>query len=178
MRHYFLIIASLSCFACASEDPKSEPADAGPSCSFTLGWGHRDANGGYQAFQDGDQAEITLGFQGFRYIQSVLRLEGVTATSAKHSARIVVEGQEPYVLTDTPVKVHEEGGALVTDEVLVFFNDLPIAELVGKQAEITLTAKAGGCTGSVKRSVVLRDDQSCIQQEDGGLSCGSTDGGP
>lgn len=179
MRRLLLGLA-LACLAgCSTEDPKSSTQpDAGPSCTYTLSWGHRSAGGAFEAFADGDDAEITLGFQGFRYIQSTLRLEDVKATSATHSARIVVEGQDPYTLSDTPVKVHEEAGALYSEDVLVFFNDLPIADIVGKSAEITLTAKAGGCLGSTKRTVVLRDDQSCIQQEDGGMVCEPTDGGP
>lgn len=178
MQRLSTILAIVLCSACSNEDTAKNDPDAGPSCSFTLTWGQRDAAGGFVPFSDGDDAEITLGFQGFRYILSALRLENVKATSATHSARVVVEGQEPYTLSDTPVKVHDEAGALVSEDVLVFFNDLPIADIVGKSAEITLTAKAGGCLGSTKRSVTLRDDESCIQAEDGGLVCSQTDGGP
>lgn len=174
-----LLVIGFACLAgCSNEDPKeSQKPDGGPSCTYTLTWGRRDAAGAFLPFGDGDDAEITLGFQGFRYIQSTLRLEDVKATSATHSARIVVEGQAPYTLSDTPVKLEDQGGVLYTEEVLVFFNDLPIADIVGKNAEITLTAKAGGCVGTTKRTVVLRDDESCIQQEDGGLVCEPTDGG-
>ncbi|MFO0568518.1 MAG: hypothetical protein U0263_22845 [Polyangiaceae bacterium] len=179
MQRLLFLIALAGCLACSNDDPaQSQPADAGPSCTFTLTWGHRDSGGAFVPFTDGDDAEITLGFQGFRYIQSVLRLENVQATSASHSARIVVEGQDPYSLSDTPVKVHDEGGALYSDEVLVFFNDLPIADIVGKNAQITLTAKAAKCVGTTKTQVTLRDDESCVQQEDGGLVCEQKDGGP
>jgi len=179
MNRLVSILFILSCVACSSEDSgKNDQPDSGPSCTYTLTWGHRASGGAFVPFSDGDDAEITLGFQGFRYIQSTLRLENVKAESASHSARIVVEGQDPYSLSDTPVKVHDEGGGLFSDEVLVFFNDLPIADIVGKTAEITLTAKAGGCLGTTKTTVTLRDDESCVQQEDGGLVCDKTDGGP
>jgi len=178
MKRLLFVLALTWCLGCSNDDPaQSEPSDAGPSCTFTLTWGHRDGGGAFVPFTDGDDAEITLGFQGFRYIQSVLKLENVKATSASHSARIVVEDQAPYSLSDTPVKVHEEGGALFSDEVLVFFNDLPIADIVGKSAEITLTAKAAKCIGSTKTQVTLRDDLSCVQQEDGGMVCEQKDGG-
>ncbi|MBK7584950.1 MAG: hypothetical protein IPI67_32770 [Myxococcales bacterium] len=173
-----LLSLTLGCGGCASDDTKADKPDSGPSCTLTLGFGYRDASGGFVLFQDGDDAELTLGFQGFRYIQSVLELGDVSATSAQHSARIIVEGQEPYTLSDTPVKLHDEGGKLRSDEVLVFFNDLPVVDIIGKSTEITLTAKAGGCIGSTKTVVTLRDDDQCIQQEDGGLSCGAADGGP
>lgn len=179
MQRLLLVFAFACLSGCSNQDPgESQKPDAGPSCTYTLSWGQRAPGGAFQPFGDGDDAEITLGFQGFRYIQSTLRLEDVQATSATHSARIVVEGQDPYTLSDTPVKVKDEGGVLYSDEVLVFFNDLPIADIVGKNAEITLTATAAGCLGTTKRTVVLRDDESCIQQEDGGLVCEPTDGGP
>lgn len=173
------VFVLMLCLGCAGEDPAEKPQpDAGPSCNFTLTWGTRDPGGGFTPFVNGDDAEITLGFQGFRYILSALRLEDVKATTATHAARVAVEGQAPYTLADTLVKLHSEGGVLFSDDVLVFFNDLPIADLVGKSAEISLAAKAGGCLGTTARTLTLRDDESCIQAEDGGLSCQSSDGGP
>lgn len=178
MKRLSILFATLVCFGCSNDDPAEKKPDAGPSCNYTLSWGYRTPSGAFQPFKDGDDAEITLGFQGFRYIQSALALENVKAQSATYSARIVVEGQTPYSLSDTPVKVTEEGGALIADEVLVFFNDIPIAEIVAKNAEITVTAKAAGCIGSTKTTVTLRDDENCVQQEDGGLVCDDPDAGP
>jgi hypothetical protein len=177
MKRLAFALALALTFGCSPDDPEKKDPDAGPSCNYTLTWGQRPTGDAFTPFKDGDKAEITLGFQGFRYVLSTLRLENVKAASASHSARIVVEGQAPYTLADTPVKVHDEGGVLYSDDVLVFFNDLPIADIVGKQAEITLTAKAGGCIGSTKVTVLLRDDESCVQQEDGGFVCDTPDGG-
>ncbi|MBI3201033.1 MAG: hypothetical protein HYZ29_05765 [Myxococcales bacterium] len=177
MKRLIVLFTLALSVGCSNDDPAESKADAGPSCTFPLTWGQLNAQGDFTPFKNGDSAEITLGFQGFRYIQSVLKLDEVKAQSATHSARIVVEGQTPYSLSDTPVKVADQGGTLYSEEVLVFFNDLPIAEIVGKSAEITLTAKAGGCVGSTKTTVTLRDDLDCVQQEDGGLVCDKPDGG-
>ena len=177
MKRLLILCAISLCFGCSNDDPADNKPDAGPSCNYTLNWGHRSPGGAFEPFKDGDDAEITLGFQGFRYIRSALELKDVKAPSATYSARIVVDGQTPYSLADTPVKVSEEGGALFADEVLVFFNDIPIAEIVAKNAEITVTAKAAGCVGSTKRTVTLRDGENCVQQEDGGLVCDNPDGG-
>lgn len=177
MKRLLLVFTLASAVGCSNDDPAESKADAGPSCTFPLSWGHLSDKGDFTPFASGDDAEITLGFQGFRYIQSVLKLDEVKATSATHSARIVVEGQAPYSLSDTPVKVADQGGTLYSEEVLVFFNDLPIADIVGKSAEITINAKAGGCLGTTKTTVTLRDDLNCVQQEDGGLVCDKPDGG-
>lgn len=160
------------------EEPKTNGGDGGPGCTFDLAWGHATPTGDWLEFGDGEDAEITLGFQGFRYVESVLKLSGVSAPSAEFSVRVSVSGQEPYTLPATPVKLSAgAGGALYSEAALVFFNDLPIADLVGQNAEIAVHAEAGGCVGDSHTAVVLRDDVDCVQQPDGSLVCSGTDGG-
>lgn len=171
-----LLLAALGMLGC-SEDSAAPPTDAGPVCTGTLelSWGQRK-NGGYVAFQDGDSGEITLGFQGFRYIDSTMRLAGVSATSAVFGFRIEIDGHPPYNQSADSAEVTSgPDGALYADDVLVFFNDLPIAEVIGRNATITAQAKAAGCSASAKARVKLVDEEACIELEDGGLQC--QDGG-
>ena len=151
----------------------SPPAkkDSG-TCTVDTSWGHMDT-GTFAAFQSGESAEITLGFQGFRFIRSAMRVAGTDADSATFSFQITVEGREPFVQDGSLVPISEgTDGARYADEVLVFFNDIPAVELIGRTADVIAFANAGGCTGSFAVDVVLVDDDNCIDLGDGGLDCG------
>jgi hypothetical protein len=167
----------LAALGCSSHPDADAVVDAGIDCALELTWGHRDDTL-FVPFENGDSAEITLGFQGFRFIQSVLRYRGPSADEGKYGARVAVVGFDPYVLPDARVRLASEAdGALYAEGVLVFFNDLPIADIIGKTADITLTGSAAGCHGTTQASIVLHDDDTCTQQSDGGLACSDADGG-
>ncbi len=144
--------------------------DATP-CGYELSWGHfQDET--FVSFADGNATEITEGFQGFRYIYSALRLQGLTEDTARVSFQISVNGQEPYVQSNGNVMLEQEdGGATYARDVLVFFNDIPIAQLVGRNASILARTTSGTCNGDHGVSVVLADDEQCVQLEDGSLDC-------
>ena len=93
-------------------------------------------------------------------LAQALPLDGVYLSN--HGGMVATDGPDP-------------DGALYADDVLVFFNDLPIAEVIGRNATITAQAKAAGCSASTKARVKLVDEEACIELEDGGLQC--QDGG-
>lgn len=168
-------LAAIGALGC-SEDAESKP-DAGVPCVGTLevAWGPK-RSGSFVPFKNGDSGEITLGFQGFRYIDSTMRVSGVDATTAVFGFRIEVEGHAPYNQSADTVELSAGAdGALYADDVLVFFNDLPIAEVIGRNTLVTAQAKAAGCSASTAATVKLVDEQACIELEDGGLQC--QDGG-
>jgi hypothetical protein len=159
--------------SCAPEAPSgSAEPDAPDNCEVALDWGHGSAQQ-FVPYSDGDDAEITLGFQGFRFIESVLRLEGLQGDRGSYSARVSVQGHDPYMLPATPVELTVgPNGSTYAENARIFFNDLAIADIVGRQAEIAVAfTTALGCTGRTTREVVLRDDETCIETSDGGLSC-------
>ncbi len=154
--------------------PTPPPPPDGGGCTFALEWGKLDA-GSFAPFADADPAEITVGFQGFRFIESVVEISGVAAATTLFNFQIAVEGHPAYVqAASTSTLVRQPSGALRAD-VLVFFNDIPMAELIGRNAQIRATASAAGCRGTDGATVVLVDQTDCVQQPDGGILC--TDGG-
>ena len=61
----------------------------------------------------------------------------------------------------------------------MFFNDVPIAELVGRNADVITLADANGCSASHSVTVMLVNEDDCIDQPgDGGAVCGGSDAGP
>lgn len=160
------LLAMLGCSEPAPEDSEAH------SCSFELDWGS-DGSSGFVPFQDGDHAEIVMGFQGFRYVQSAMRLSSVSAEVATFSIRIEVDGHEPYSLSDAPAKLSPRSdGALYAERVLVFFNDLPLPQIVGRGALVSTRAVAAGCVGLDAAQVMLVDEQDCLELSDGSLECG------
>lgn len=144
--------------------------DAAP-CPLEVAWGPR-RTGEFRAFAEGDHAEITLGFQGFRYVMSSVRFGANGAGDADVWFQVGVAGREPYALRQRmTLPPAEPDGWRYRDDVLVFFNDIPIPELVGQDAEVLIRADAGGCQGNAGATVRLADDDGCIEQADGGLAC-------
>lgn len=153
--------------------PAPDAAPDATPCSLELAWGPRRV-AGFRAFVDGDRAEITLGFQGFRYISSSLRAELAEEPTPEDRmwAQIAVDGHEVFTITSTlGMSSRESDGARYADDVLVFFNDIPIPQLVGREADIEVRARVGGCAGSYRARVTLVDDDDCVEQSDGTLLC-------
>lgn len=161
--------------ACGCSNGTPPPADGGPSCEVEVTWG-RVVKEAFVAFQNGDRAEITLGFQGFRFIISAGRLRRTQASRAAFNFDVSVEGQSPVVQWTGTVDLRPgEPDARYADDLLVFFNDVPLAELIGRRAEIITMARAGPCAGRHAVTVILDDADPCVQLADGGSQC--PDGG-
>jgi hypothetical protein len=163
------LAVALSTWACSGDPPPV--TDAGPTCDtvLELDWGYRDS-GDFIAFDDGDKAEITLGFQGFRYIISTVRVR-TTAALATLSFRIDVDGHDAYSQASVEELADGPDGQRHADELLVFFNDIPLPEIIGRNALISLHGEADGCEGNHAAEVMLVDEVSCIQLENGELEC-------
>ena len=148
----------------------SNPAgpDAQP-CGFTLEWGRR-AEGVFTPYGDGDSAELTLGFQGFRYVISAARLVDMAIDELSFHFDVSVDGQTPWTQNGRTTATAAADGSYV-DYLLVFFNDVPIAELVDRTATIHAEVTAAGCTGEDTAAITLVDQEACVEQADGGLSC-------
>ena len=150
--------------------PPPPIADAGP-CTLELQWG-REPSCVFQPYADGQKGEMTLGFQGFRFVQSAVRLTGASESSAKLVFELAIEGQAPAVQPGGTLDLREgDDGALYAHEVLLFLNDVPLAELVGRRADITLGATVGVCRAAHQVSLTLVDEDLSIQGADAGLPC-------
>lgn len=166
-----LVLVGVSSACNGTETGETEPEECGSE--ITVQWGHEGPDG-FVAFADGDDAEITRGFQGFRYVTSTVRLQGTEADSAVLSFRIDVEGHDAYSQNAGEDLSADSDGARYADEVLVFFNDIPLQQLVGRGAEISLHATVGACEADHGAMVTLVDEVDCIELENGELECTST----
>lgn len=160
--------------ACSAPAPA---ADAGPDCTVALAWGHR-VGGEFVPFEDGDEAEITLGFQGFRYIWSAARVSDTSASGAVFDFHVEVSGHAPYSQMGVGVPMTAGPQGRYADQLLVFFNDIPLPEMVGRDATIVTRVTADGCRGDDRATVRLVDRDDCIDEQDGGVGCTSADAGP
>lgn len=138
-------------------------------CALGVAWGPRRGESFVQ-FRDGDAAEITLGFQGFRYIDSTVEIAGPSGPDGDLWFQIAIAGSEPYALRQR-IAIPEGASNRYVDDVLVFFNDTPIAELVGREADVTARLSSQGCEAVHRATVTMADDDSCVEQSDGGLVC-------
>jgi hypothetical protein len=154
--------------------------DAGPdvSCDIevTLGTGNRMS---FAPLADGDPLEVWLGFQGFLMLDLAVRLTGAPATAADLTVHLTVESTDVHVDQvdrQMPALAVDDGSTMVED-YLIFFNDVPASRLIGHTARIEQIARAGGCMGTQRIEVELRDDNRCVNTSIVIPDAGVSDGG-
>jgi hypothetical protein len=154
--------------ACAT--PPQPGLDAGP-CALTveLGRAVSENDSTFLPFRDGELVDLVFGFQGFRFIQSMARLDS-DAGEVTLEFDIGVEGHPRFQVPGGTFRPRKDGSNAYVDRLLVFFNDIPVPELVGRAVEIRTTVVSGRCTGRHKASVVFSNRVQC-QSEDGGSPC-------
>ena len=152
------------------------PSDA--SCSMGLALGTGDA-ASFSPLSDGDAAEVVLGFQGFRMLVLALRLDGARSARAEVSGYLTVpeSGVEIAQLPRMVALRDGTDGSAYAEELLVFFNETPASEVVGREAELELIARADGCVGTTRVTLALRDDDDCVEYGIE-LDAGTADAGP
>lgn len=175
--------ALIACFALTALlacGPESPPADAGEdtSCALevTLGTG---GEGAFEPLNDGDSSELVLGFQGIRMLFFSVMISGAEAANADMSAFLTIEetGVELSRRTRESNVVATGDGEFMLPEYLVFFNDEPASEVVGYEAELELVARVGDCVGGTRRTIMLRDDDECVDPDASVPDAGVVDGG-
>ena len=163
--------------------PGPDPEDAG-TCSLDVTIGSMDT-GSFVELSDGDPVELLLGFQGFRMLRLAVRGRGAEAENVEVGSFLSVA--ESGVELDQHTREREptlEPDGFLVQEYLLFINDYPPAQLIGFQAELEMTVRAGGCLGGTRVTVEVRDDNPCIDHgivldaavpdaavPDGGMAC-------
>ena len=69
------------------------------------------------------------------------------------------------------------GDAVMVEGFLVFFNDAPLSEIGGHDAEVELIARTAGCVGGARVTVHLSDRPPCIDPDASVPEAGTLDGG-
>ncbi len=103
----------------------------------------------------GGTLPVTLGFQGFQFAQLGLRAPVALSSPTTVRTRVTVPGKMSTSATYARVRLTSGGSNLATVPLLVFFNDVPLAELYGQPATITLEASTGTCWVAATVTVTL-----------------------
>lgn len=156
----------MACFATlflfAACGPPGAP-DA-KSCGNTIevAWGTGES-GTFTPFAENQDAELVLGFQGFLFIASTLRVEGSETQSAGVVFTISVDGEDTFTSNSGQTALETGGdGYFYSEEVRAFFNELPLATLVGKAATIQVGVTIDDCVATTSATVHLVDNDACI----------------
>ena len=166
---WFVSLAALSALGTTCGPQPVQPD--GGNCELAVRWGN-ELDCDFKPFADGDKAEMTLGFQGFRYVESGVRVTGVPDGQARLTFDLDIEGQALLVQPAGTVPLRPGAdGALYAHGVLVFLNDIPLAELVGRRAQVTLVATVGDCRAQDQVQVTLVDEIGGVQGLDAGYAC-------
>lgn len=120
---------------------------------------------------EGATLPVTRGFQGFLFVRVGLRTPLVLPQTIKLKAHIEVPGEVDRVVVYATVQTEAVAGGYRTTDVPVFFNDTPLAELVGRSATVELWTQSPGCRlqGSAKvtlgTGVYMNEDASFWDQD-------------
>ena len=170
-----LAVAAVPLAGCP-DDGVEPVADASCDLGVSVGTGSADD---YAPLVDGDEAEVILGFQGFRMLEVTLRVEGSDEPRADVSGYVTIEetGVEVAQLPRTTALVEGPDGARYAEGFLVFFNDTPVSEIVGREGELELIARSAGCVGGTRVTLSMVDDDMCVDWEAEIPDAGILDGG-
>ncbi len=133
--------------------PLTLPACPEPAAAYTYAAG--DA---LVPLAPGAELAIVIGFQGFQMSRVSLRTASPLLPGRAIETHVAVEGYAPLSnraaeVTSQPVP----GGHHQSGEIDLFFNDVPLAELAGKKAQIGLRAATETCFARAEFEVLLVD---------------------
>ena len=151
-------------------------ADANCSLEIAVGKGDRD---GFMPIREGDPAEVILGFQGFRMLEFAIQIVGSDDDQAEVTSFLEVDGTGVEVNQrdrGLQIRAQSTGGGVV-ENYLLFFNDAPASEIVGYSANLELVVRSGGCVGTARTRIELRDDDTCVSYDAAVPEAGVLDGG-
>ena len=102
------------------------------------------------------QLPVTQGFQGFIFVRVGLRTTTQLPAVAKVYTHVSIVDRLDQTYGPVPANTRPTAnGGMETTEVPFFFNDTPLAELVGQTAHIRVWTVATGCRLSAETDVKL-----------------------
>lgn len=178
----FFVIAVTGALSGCPEDPDDAPADAaadGAACDLAVSLGTGGHGDRFVPLADDDVAEVIVGYQGFIFIQTILKIEAIPAGQVLAPFTIHLEGHDPYG-DNKRVDLTDGGdGAVYSAPLSLYFNDFPLPDVVGKRCQVAVTVDRQGCTGHFSADLDLRNDDPCIHFVDDPeqTGCYDADGG-
>ncbi len=134
--------------------PLTLPACPEPAALYTYGAG--DA---LVPLEPGGPLAIVIGFQGFQMSRVSLRTSAPLLAGRALETHVAVEGYAPLSNRASEVGSQPVPGGLghQSGEIFLFFNDVPLAELAGKRAQIGLRAATETCFARAELEALLVD---------------------
>lgn len=170
-----VLVAGLCAAAGCGSDPPAGPSDAGGSSTCDLTGVTFEVRGPDQTFHEPPgEAELVLGFQGFRYLYVRVHTQG-TPVPPFGSVNGKLDGGEPISQSFRLDLTSDGPGTWVTEPIMVLFDDVPLSALVDHDADLSVTVGDGTCVADTGGTVTLRFDPSCYEGPTGMRFCG--DGG-
>lgn len=100
---------------------------------------------------------IVIGFQGFQMARVSLRTLSPLRAGRAVETRVEVAGMPAVSGHNAEIASHAVAGGYQSDEVDLFFNDVPLSELVGLEARIDVRAATEDCRSVASLQVTLED---------------------
>lgn len=173
--HPLVLLGLLLAAGCPA--PESHPADggapepgkdAGPCAEKASLYGI-DVHDEEVALAPGATLPITLGFQGFQYIRIGLRTQMTVPQTLDVWVEVTIVGSVERTTGFAGVQTRPApAGGTESVDVSVMFNDVPLAELIGKKAALRVWTTTPGCKLVGETEVLLVT--GAYQGPDGGLT--------
>ena len=161
--------AVLSCVLVTPGCGGGTPADAGPPPDCAPGVDLEvEGPAGYQRIAAASEADLILGFQGFKYVRARGRSGALPGSPA---GAVIVKLDDKGVRSQPygDLGFHADGDAgFLTEALRVFFNDDPLPGLVDHGVTLRLHLDCGDSPGG---RVILRYDPNCVEGPDGQRIC-------
>lgn len=154
-----LLLGSAACSGSSNDDagvPPSGDATALPDCTEQGVLYSADRFNALTELPAGGDLPVITGFQGFVFVQLHLGSATKPSDEAPFTSRVVVDSlgidrtSSHAHITSVP-----EASGWRSDAILLFFNDTPVADLVGHAARITVRAALETCVLGSTRDVML-----------------------
>lgn len=134
---------------------------------FECQLGYLDQDGAFHTFQDGDKAELMMGFQGFLLTILYARAQGEVPTKCDGKFSVSPEGRTPFGANVPQIGFAPKGESeWESSEILIFFNSGVVSELVGRSTDLTMKLESATSVCTSQVTVVLADDDPCIHTGD------------
>lgn len=167
-----LLLMSLALAGCG-DDVVVPGTDAGPACALrAVSVEVRAPDRTYTSLPA--DAELVLGFQGFRYVYLKARTDG-RPSSLETSALVTLDSGEVVSQSFLLDLAEESPGRFVGVPQMIFFNDSPLPGIVGHAADLTLHVGDARCSAETRGTFTLRFDPNCYEGPSGDRIC--PDGG-
>ncbi len=171
------VAATLSTVACPAGDGDGDGDGDGEKGAFECELGILDTDDAFVAAGDDTRAELELGFQGFLFVEVVVRAVGDVPSLVVASSRITVDGDAPTGQETPGVGMAARKGGYMSDPVLLFFNSDTPADLADRWVDVVVKLEDEKHTCTAAGTLLLVDDDPCIHTGDEPICPGDPDTG-